>query len=72
LVEEFERKYGKEAEKLRQQELKEKKKSLVGNYLVSLQQNCYMNEKRKDMRKKGRRNRRKIGNDGKISQDEET
>ena len=72
MVEEFERKYGKEAEKLRQQELKEKKKSLVGNYLVSLQQNCYMNEKRKDMRKKGRRNRRKIGNDGKISQDEET
>jgi len=31
-----------------------------------------MNKKEKDTRKKGRRNRRKIGNNGKIPQDEET
>jgi len=39
---------------------------------VSSQQNYYIDEKEKDMRKKGKRDGRKIGNDGKIPWDKET
>ena len=39
---------------------------------MSSRQNCYIDGKGKDTRKKGRRDRRKIGNNGKIPWDEET
>jgi len=39
---------------------------------MSSQQNCYIDREGKDTRKKGKKDRRKIGNNGKISWDKKT
>ena len=68
LVEELEREYAKRAKEIRQQELEEKKKNSVENYQGSLQPNQYIDREGKDIKRKGRRDRKKIGIDGKVSQ----
>ena len=68
LVAEFEREYGEEAEELRQQEQKEEEKEYLGN----LQQNYYMDGRRKSTRRRGRKDRRKIGINGKIPRNKKT
>jgi len=51
---------------------KKKRRNLVGNYLGNLQPNYSMDGDKKDMKRKGKKDRRKIGVDGKIPWDEES
>jgi len=50
---------------------KKKKKNLARNYLGNLWQNYYMNGEGKGTKGRERRDRTKIGVDGRIPQDEE-
>jgi len=72
LVEKFEREYGEEAEELRQQEQKEEEK--VFSYELSREFTAKLlyRWERKKYKKKGKKNRTKIGVDRKIPQNEET
>jgi len=45
---------------------KKKRRNLVGNYLGNLQSNYSIDGDKKDMRRKGKKDKRKIGVDGKI------
>jgi len=51
---------------------KKKRRNLVGNYLGNLQPNYSIDGDKKDMKRKGKKDRRKIGVNGKIPWDEES
>ena len=71
LVEDFEREYRKEVEELRWQEQEEEEKEFM-NYLGNSQQEYYMVGEERGTKKKGKRDRTKIGFNGKIPRDEKT
>ena len=72
LVKEFERKYGEEVEELRNRSWKKKRRNLVGNYLGSSWQNCYIVGKKGGTKEKGKRDGMRTGVNRKIPRDEET
>ena len=56
----------KRPKKLDNRNWKKKRRNSVKNYQESLQPNQYMNREEKGMRRRGRRDRKKIGIDRKI------
>ena len=67
LVEEFEREYGEETEELRRQELR---RNFAGNYQGNLWPNYYTDGGEKDMKRKERGDRTRIGINGKKNSSE--
>jgi len=63
---------GKRLKNLGDRSRKKKRRNLVGNYLESSQQNYYTAGERKNMKKKEKEDRTKIGIDGKFPQDKES
>ena len=63
---------GKRLKNLDDRSRKKKKRNLVMNYLRSLWQNYYMDGEEKDTKRRGRKDKMKIGVNGKISWNKET
>jgi len=57
---------GKRLKNLDDRNRKKKRKNLVGNYLGNLQPNYSIDRDKKGIRRKGKKDRRKIGVSGKI------
>ena len=70
LVEEFERKYGEEAEELGNRSWKKKRRNFAGNYQGNLWPNYYTDGGEKDMKRKERGDRTRIGINGKKNSSE--
>ena len=62
----------KRPKKLGNRNWKKKRRNSVENYQGSLQPNQYMDGEKKGMRRKGKRDEKKIGTDGKVPQDKKS
>jgi len=63
---------GKRPKKLGNRKRKKKKRNSVRNYQESLQLDWYINRGKRDMKRRERRDGKKIGNNGKIPQDKKS
>ena len=61
----------KRPKKLDNRNWKKKRRNSVKNYQESLQPNQYIDGEEKDMKRRGRRDGKKIGTDERVSQDKE-